>query len=275
MEWKLSQAQLDNGIFELIRKELVLRGYLPDVDIVGLGNGYKVAKQAIVTSGKQVIEIHQPGSYESRGETNTNDIIIGRSIPKPANTGTGRNIEYDFNDLTNKYDKSITADVKYDVPYKITYITKYETYAEIIEDVLRKVIGARMLIKALDNGAVEVGEFWLLEQGQFDTSDIDFIERGWTYLAKNIDLRGVDNLGEIAPFTEFCADVEPKTRAEILTKIRIIYNEDNEPIAIEDIYEIGITFYVNSQGDLICVGPDNDKYQVTSEGDLIFISDDL
>jgi len=275
MEWKLTQAQVDNGIFEIIRKELVLRGYLPDVDIVGFGAGYTNAIQLIKNNGKQPIELYQPGAMESRGENNDNDVIIGRSTPIPARTGTGRNTEYDFNEDTNKYDKSITADVKYDIPYKITYITKTETYAEIIEDVLRKVIGARMLLNAIDNTGNIVGEFWLIQASAFDTSDKSYIERGWLYTARNIDLRGSDSLGEIAPFTEFCADVEPKTRQEILTKIRIIYNEDNEPIAIEDIYNIGITFYINSQGDLICVGPDDDKYKVTDEGDLIFISDDL
>jgi len=50
MEWKLTQAQVDNGIFEIIRKELVLRGYLPDVDIVGFGAGYTNAIQLIKNS---------------------------------------------------------------------------------------------------------------------------------------------------------------------------------------------------------------------------------
>ena len=198
--YKVKQSELDNGIFELIRLELVARGYLPDFVAAGSAAAYEAQKQAIRNSGKQVIECFNVGSWKSRGEKNSNNIVLDRGTPAPARTGVGKSLDYDLKQDESGYEKSLPADVKWDISYRLSYFTQLAGYADIIEDVLRVCLGARKLVSTLDDNGVKTGEVWLFYQSEFDTSGADFIERGVNYIARNVDLIGAKELGDIAKF---------------------------------------------------------------------------
>jgi len=203
--FKIKQEELNNGIYEVIRLELFAQGFLADIasfDVttpVGLAD-YNAANELIVTDGGDLIEIFSTGGSQSRGDKEVNAIIIDRGTPEMAANGVGNDIDYDFNTGSGKYDKTIPSNMKYDVPFTITYFCKFNRLADIIEDIIRSVLKERAFIKSLDDSVTETGEFWLIRNGQFDTSGKNFIERGVTYLARNIDLIGPEDAGEITPF---------------------------------------------------------------------------
>lgn len=196
--YKIKQSELDNGIFELLRLEAVSRGFLPDFAALGSQSAYEAAKPGIRAGGKQIVEVFNVGSWKSRGEKNINNIILDRSTPKPARTGVGKSFDYDK--VGAAYEKSRPADMKWDVSYRVTYITQTAEYADAIEELFRSALGARKLISCLDDSGVKTGEIWLFYSGEFDTSGADFIERGATYIARNVDLQGAESLGSVAAF---------------------------------------------------------------------------
>lgn len=200
--YKINQGEVDNGIFEIIRLEVVARGYLPNFTAYQNKNDYNNAKKAIITGGKEVIEIFGVGGFDSRGEKNENNIIIDRKTPRPATTGVGIAVDYD-KQQDGSFKKEKQADTKYDIQYQITYFTQKSSYADIIESILLKCFGARKLVDSLDDTGAKTGEFWLIRKGDGDTSGDPFIERHILFDARNIDLVGGTDEGVAVPMTTF------------------------------------------------------------------------
>lgn len=198
--YKISQTELDNGMFEALRLKVVSYGYLPDFTLYSNADDYESAKQDIIDAGKEIIEVHGQGSWKSRGEKNINNIVIDRGTPAPAKSGIGKSFEYDLNDTKDKYNKTKIADTKWDCPYKITYMCQTSKYCNIIEDIIRSTFGARKLINCINDDEEITGEVWIYYSSEFDTSGTDFIERGVNYITKNVDLQGAEFIEEITPF---------------------------------------------------------------------------
>jgi hypothetical protein len=183
---------LQNGIFEPLRLLTVSKGYFPDIvdylDPVDQA-GFDAAKQAIITGGKQLIEVFNVGNYDSREQTHTNDIAIDMIAIEASGTGTKSVPVYTENEGNDNFDKVKTPDAKYDVTFQITYIAYSEEYAAIIERILTEAFGIRQYLKPYDNDGNELTEGFRLHRIQsFDTSGDEFIERGYRYQAVNIDL---------------------------------------------------------------------------------------
>lgn len=72
-----TREEIDRTITELLRRRTVLGGYLPDV-LLFAGNmpGYELARTAIVTGGKQLIDVFGVGSNYNRGEKNYHRIFV-------------------------------------------------------------------------------------------------------------------------------------------------------------------------------------------------------
>lgn len=243
--YKISQSDVDRGIFEVLRLECVKRGYLPDFVLYGNSNSYNTAKQAIKTSGKQIIEVFNVGSAKSKGEEYANSIIIDRGHPVPASTGVGMSYEYDLDPNTGKYKKSATADSKFDIMYMISYTSNTEKYAVIIEEIIRACFGIRKELKSLDVNAVESGVFWVRYAGEANMSTPDFIERMVQYRAVNIDLIG----------DTYIEDIEPVQNIEIGTSF---INKETSSTELEK--EIEETEIMKSNNEILLDKPfiDND-----------------
>ncbi|HOZ81944.1 MAG TPA: hypothetical protein PLJ18_11510 [Niabella sp.] len=224
---KFKQSEISDGIFEVIRKAVVAGGYLPDFVSAGSSSAYQSAKGAIISSGKEVIEVFNVGTYKSKGEDMNNNIIINRASVVPAKIGTGKEIAFVQND-NGTFDKIHTPDTRYDIMYSISYNTISEKYAEIIEDIILNAFESRKFIRAvrsngdiimnvLDDynndlsddfgGSIEsienVAGFWLMNRGFVDTSGTNFIEKQWRFEAINIDLIGWKNIDTVPQLVQF------------------------------------------------------------------------
>lgn len=282
MDYKLTLSQLDNGIFEVLRKEFVRLGVLPDITAyVGtaaqINTQYNAAKAVLRTAGVTIMEVFSVGGYQSRGELNQCNIIVDRKTSKPAATGTGRVFEYTLVDRAQpKFDKAISTDSKFDIPYSISYVCKLTAHSEIIEAAIMRVIGARKYITALKDDATAAGNFWLIQKNQFDTSDGEkFIERGWMFIADNIDLTGATALDPVGQFTEFTLSVEPYTSEDILTKISITVPGGGADFILVDRFNLGYSMVKNLDGTYTISGPDAEHYSVDANGVLTYQPNDL
>lgn len=226
--FKIQQAEVDNGIFEILRLKCVELGYLPDFVVSGNITNYNTAKNAIRQTGKQIIEVFNNSTGSSIGEQNINNIIVKRKTTKPAKTGVGKSYEYELDSQNNNYKKTETADTKYDILYTITYNTTSAEYSDIIEEILRDCFGIRKLINALDNNAIIKGEFWLIYTGEADTSMASFIEKKINYEARNIDLIGDIDLGTVASLETFTLDISTD-----IENIDVTIEDENNDFSID------------------------------------------
>lgn len=224
---KFKQSEISDGIFEVIRKAVVAAGYLPDFVSAGSSSAYQTAKGAIISSGKEVIEVFNVGSYKSKGEDMNNNIIINRASVLPAKIGTGRDIQFTSN-TSGTFNKMHTPENRYDIMYSISYNTMSEKYAEIIEEIILNAFESRKFIRAVkSNGDVimdvmddynndgeddfdrsedvrkNVAGFWLMNRGFVDTSGTNFIEKQWRFEAINIDLIGWKNIDTVPQLVQF------------------------------------------------------------------------
>lgn len=211
-DYRLTQGEVDNGIFEVLRKAIVAAGYLADVALYDVSTdagltAFNTANDAIVTGGKQLINIFSVGMYSSRGLLQTNNIVIDRAMPKPASTGTGIAYDYDPVPGQDRFSKTKLADTKFDISYTVTYFTMSTTYADIIEDIIRRALGIRKLITGIKEDTTESNKFWLWYKTEQDLSGADDIERMVMYDAKNVDLIGSSSEGTVSQFKEFIFEV--------------------------------------------------------------------
>lgn len=208
---KFSTIQIGDGIFETIRKKVVEKGYLPDIANYYPGNkpGYQAAKDQIISSGKRLIEVFNVGNWKSRDEKNTGEIILDRIGISASEIGrVKRSFKYDVNGSDdNLYDKKEQPSSRYNVEFQLTYLTDLEEYADIIDSILIESLGIKKLISALNDNQEEVGKFWLFRSADFDTSGKDFIERGYRYTAKWVDLEDDIDHGTVHKFTDFEHDL--------------------------------------------------------------------
>lgn len=230
VDYKIQASEIDNAIFEIMRLACVYGGYLPDFKVYANSAAYNAAKAAIITDGKQVIEVFSTGSYTSAGTKNYNNIIIYRGTPKPSQTGKGQNFTYQDNGTG--FDKFKESDTLYTIPYKISFSCETQQYADIIEGFILSRLGARKFLTGIKDDESLSNPFWLIQTGQFDTSGKDFIERGFSFEARDIDLVGSLQVGTVGKFDVTQFDFQTtiiKTGGNELVDIasNVITNEGN------------------------------------------------
>jgi len=87
----MTVREIGNGIFEALRLATVQSGYFPD--IVPFLNpkdpmGFFEAKQVILSSGKELIEVFNVGGYNARPRRKTNDIALDLVVTDKSKRGT-------------------------------------------------------------------------------------------------------------------------------------------------------------------------------------------
>jgi hypothetical protein len=72
-----TREEIERSITEHIRQRAIALGYLPDVTLfVGNMAGYQAARAAIITGGKELIDIFGIGSADNRGEKTYHRIFL-------------------------------------------------------------------------------------------------------------------------------------------------------------------------------------------------------
>lgn len=211
--------EIDRGIFEVLRLKIVAGGYFPnEPDFLPANeSGFQSAKDAIISGGKELIELFGTGDADSSEDIKGNMIWIERNTVEPASTGIK---QHDFIELKstgpNVYTRKRSQDTNYDITYDVRYVTKSTKYGRIIEQLLIETFGTRKYLNAIDSNGDNTSCFWIKRVNQFDVSGPDFMERGISLMAENINLEGSTIVrDDIAQITDFDLVPVPRTTEDI------------------------------------------------------------
>jgi hypothetical protein len=153
----MTLTELDRTIFEHIRRSLVTEGYLPDVTTFQNIDDYVAAKQAIVDSGLEVIELFGHGASDSRGKFGGNRITINRTGSETGATGGSPSEEFKRTGtgVGSTFTKIKYQDATKDISYEVRVIATSTLYERIAQDIIDYAFGERRYVLTVD----EEGEF--------------------------------------------------------------------------------------------------------------------
>lgn len=188
----MSEVEIENGLYEAIRLEIVSRGLLPDItdyipnDIAG----YEARIQEIKGAGNKIIFIENSGSYQQRENLEENCIIIDQEESAPSQTGTSSVYEYTYDGINENYVRETTANGLFDLQYRVTMVCYDSEYIAIMQDILRQALGFRKKINSMDNNANVTGSFWCFHSSYLRLDSSKFIERAVLFDIPSVDLIG-------------------------------------------------------------------------------------
>lgn len=184
-------SDIDNGIFESIRKEIVRKGYLPDINDFLPSTPenedlWEAALTSIRTSGKQIINVFNVGDSDDRDAIDKNKIIVDRLIPEKGNIGLHCVQELiasgDPEDEETFYKKVSPPPYTYFINYQVTYICKKTKYDYILAEIIRKAVQNFTFLKGYSDEGIETAEgFNIRYINTIDTSGEDFIEKMYRF----------------------------------------------------------------------------------------------
>jgi hypothetical protein len=95
--------------------------------------------------------------------------------------------------------------------------TSPKSSGNIIDRIFMQALSNKKLSTGLNDESEQGEKFWLFKLATFDTSGDDFIERGYRYQAKYLDLELPEDFGEVPMFDieQFEALVDPLPTNEI------------------------------------------------------------
>lgn len=170
-------AEIDRGIFEAIRLVLVNAGYLPNRATVGSVGAFNTAKQAIIASGKEVIEVFGVGNYKDRQDIKNNKIVIDRTGGRLGSIG-GMGNTYFEQTATDVFDEYAYPSQTRDIDYQITYICSSTKYDRILNGLITSVIYEKGFLKGIKaDGTPTADAFHYSLDDEKDNSDGEYIER--------------------------------------------------------------------------------------------------
>lgn len=192
----LSLAEIDRGVFHAIRKQIVLAGYLPDILSFQPSSGpnktaFQAAKDAIIGSGKELIEIYGVGDNGHRDSLVKNKIIIDRDIPRIADVGFFGNVQFipngDPSNPATTFTRTNTPAFTYKIDYNVTYICTSTKYDRILEAMIRKAL-FKTYLKPYDEDGIVINDIFnfLPQSNPMNMIDEKFIERMYKFMAGEV-----------------------------------------------------------------------------------------
>jgi hypothetical protein len=196
MVWTLEE--IDRGVFHAIRKAVVATGCYPDILLYQPSTApnkalFKTAKDAIVTSGKELIEVYGVGDASSRNAEVKNKIIIDREVPKPGSIGFFGNVEFkasgSIGDPSTTYTREQTPAYTYNIVYEITYICSSTKYDRILEAIIRKAL-TKTFLYGYTESRVAMSELFnfIYNSNPVNMTDEKYIERMYKFTAGEVIL---------------------------------------------------------------------------------------
>lgn len=224
----LTLTQVDRGIYEAIRREVVRSGYLPDIRTYAPNDEDEKTRYANdvdnwkETTGKDAIEVWGVANYDKRSSGTINNIIINRITRNKGGVGAGT-IDFELQPKVNpsdpdelpRYTKYRLPEGSYHLIYQLTYNTDTALMDRVINQIIGQAMGTRKYIKAFDAAYQETGAgFWLFYQTEADTSGDDYMERTISYQVKDVFLESeVIIETDIAAIQTFVPDVDTEPPA--------------------------------------------------------------
>ena len=151
---------LDRSIFELLRKKVVLKGFLPDIVANPTPAQYKAAKDTLRAS-TALIDICGVGFAESRNEKSINKIIIDRKSSSRGvlgGWGTSYFEEYQNIDGETRFRKFGLPDFQRTIEYQIRIISTSVKFDRIMDTIVTGTLGMNRQHRGVDNDGVETSK---------------------------------------------------------------------------------------------------------------------
>ena len=184
-------ANVDRTLFELIRVGIVSAGYLPDITVIGTEEAYKAAKEAIVTGGKQVIELFGVSGAKNRDARSVNKIVIDRKSIEMGNLGATGIVSY-IKNQDNTFKKVKLPDRSSHVKYEIRAITDSTEYERIMYDIIMEAVGyvkETLFFNEVNSTFTGAENIFYEHEGQADVSSENLIEKLYRFSAIDVWLQ--------------------------------------------------------------------------------------
>ena len=216
--------QVDRSVFEVIRKEVVRLGYLPDItQYEGAGvEAFEAAKREIVRTKGFVIEVFGASSDIDKYSKRYPRIVYIAKRIIPGDIGGNYTGAY----YEKKKDGTFTATAQppqlTDYQFEISIVARRADQLRVMDGVISNVLSRRDYVpNYLDNTKVMFVE----QTGYRDFPDLDFgyLEYIYMYTAKDLLDRATIKAEGIAPLAEINIDVK---RGDITEDNIIIDNKD-------------------------------------------------
>lgn len=201
-------AQIDRGIFEILRVALVQSGFLPDILVHTTQNAYQIALQAIKTSGKIPVNLYGVGSWNAKEKLKFNTIIIERKERNLSALGY-RGIPITTQKSTGEYQTQKLPYETAELKYNITLICEDVQNERLLQSLIMQTFDSFTEIKGVnDNGSFTENTFLFFNENIINTSTADMIEIQFRFKTSElilIDLKTLDN--NVAPLQNINIDI--------------------------------------------------------------------
>lgn len=203
--------QIDRGIYNAIRLELVRIGRLPDAE--GMTKTQYFTERSNMNLITKVIECYPVANYDERDLWAQNCIVVDRVEENPGEFG-GSFITFEENTLGPAYgptlDKKASPSSTTDVNYIVRFITQIQEMETIMSRAIRNAIQRHKPIFGLNlDMSKTTYPFRTQEIGTIDVSSERFIEKGFRYVVKNVYLTPATVVEVVPKMTDFEIVTEP------------------------------------------------------------------
>lgn len=211
----MTLAQLDRTIFELLRLELVAKGYLPNYPA-----DMKTWDAALAAHTGTLIQIYGAGIPTNRGVKDGNRIVINR---KPISRGMlGGNTPYFVEQENGKFTKKKKQVQTFNVSYEVRTVSANVNIDRVLTELILRVLGLSKYHNAYKDGENLNREFtespiYFMWMGSVDIKATDMLETIHKYDIQDV-LIGEDEV--------IAMDIPKLTKITAKIKNLEQYNED-------------------------------------------------
>lgn len=223
----MNLADIDRLFFERLRLEVVAQGFLPDMVAYSTSEEYALAKQAIITSGNQLIEVYGVGAKVTRGQLDYNRMVVTRSGSDKGTLGGvigGEVVEVPGSN-PKEYQRVEYESFSKDLTYEIRTVVKNTAYDRMLNDLLFYSLRERSYHPVvLPDGSFDEENLVLVEflgEASLNASE-EYLERLYKFVVKDVMLSRAKVLNiNIKPLTtvEYFVYLTDKDNPELTDKI--------------------------------------------------------
>lgn len=201
-DMKFRTKEVTRGIVKRLEKIISNEGYLPDRDDFVPSSdpqnkiAYQAAKDAIVNSGKKIIEVYSNGTPNDRMDVNEPCFWVDHRYVEGGDVGFGHTICIvpdvvdENNPENNTFKKVREPDHLQDIEYEIRFVADDVSYYRECTEILVRAFGERAFVYgANDDRTLMDKGFWFFKDGvPLEVANKNGMERVYRFQAKDIIL---------------------------------------------------------------------------------------
>lgn len=211
-----TEEEIDNGIFEVLRRAAVAGGYLPDVQLFpetpSGRTAYGVAKKVILDayeagSKKPLIEVFASSNIQARDEEHNNKITIRRDDFVSGSLGFYGTKKH-VSKPDGSFDVYMNASGTVIMQYQISFVT--DDWDFLLHSLIINALKLKGYCKAANNdGTLIDRRFKIKYVTTLDKSGSDFVEKALLYNIGDVVIEQPVLLENVKGITEIIFETDP------------------------------------------------------------------